>query len=254
MQHLLHEMNPSVKFILVTISMLTMAFFFDPWTPALFWIGIVFMQLFLSRINWKLWCLMMLPFTLGAFGYFWTTIVFGASDSSRVIWTFAGISVSEEQWKHALSLAFRVMALSALSMLFALTTNPVKFVMSLMQQLKLSPKLAYSVMVSYQFLPVLKDEFIQIQQAQRLRGVSPGKHWWQRIANLRHLLLPMLAGAVRKAERAAFAMEARGFTGEARTEFHRPISLNKKDFLMAVLFLAVLVGCCFGGYLLNGKF
>ena len=43
------------------------------------------------------------------------------------------------------------------------------FIMSLMQQLKLSPKLAYSLLVGYQFLPVLKEEFIQIRQVQQLR-------------------------------------------------------------------------------------
>ncbi|TWT25742.1 energy-coupling factor transporter transmembrane protein EcfT [Planomicrobium sp. CPCC 101110] len=251
MQDLLHEMNPSIKFVLVTGSMLTLAFFFDPWTPAIFWLAIVLMQLFLSRVNWKLWCLMMLPFTLGSFGYLWTTLVFGADDTSEILWTFAGISVTEEQWKHALSLSFRVMALSTLSLLFALTTDPVKFVMSLMQQLKLPPKLAYSVMVSYQFLPVLKDEFIQIQQAQRLRGVLVEKHWWQRLLNLRRLLLPMLAGAVRKAERAAFAMEARGFTGAARTEFFRPVTVTRTDLFMAILFSSVLVGSCAAGIVLS---
>ncbi|TWT00953.1 energy-coupling factor transporter transmembrane protein EcfT [Planomicrobium sp. CPCC 101079] len=251
MQHLLHDMNPSVKFVLVTGSMLTLAFFFNPWTPAIFWLAIVFMQIFLSRMDWKLWCLMMLPFTLGSFGYLWTTLVFGAHDNSEVIWTVAGISVTEEQWQHALSLSFRVMALSTLSLMFAMTTDPVKFVMSLMQQLKLSPKLAYSVMVSYRFLPVLIDEFIQIQQAQRLRGVIVEKHWWQRLSNMRRLLLPMLAGAVRKAERAAFAMEARGFTGAPRTEFFHPVTVTRTDILMAVLFFMVLVGSCAGGILLS---
>ncbi|PSL41863.1 energy-coupling factor transport system permease protein [Planomicrobium soli] len=251
MRQLLHDMNPSVKFVAVTLAMLTLAFFFDPWTPALFWIGIILMQVFWSRINWKLWFVLMLPFTLGAFGYLWTALVFGANDGSEAILTFAGISVTEEQWQRALSLSFRVMAFSTLSLLFALTTDPVKFVMSLMQQLKLSPKLAYGVMVSYQFLPVLKDEFFQIQQAQRLRGVPVEESWWRRLLNLRHLLLPMLAGAVRKAERAAFAMEARGFTGKAPTEFYRPIMLTKTDFLLATFFLCVLVASCTGGILLT---
>ncbi|MDN7240998.1 energy-coupling factor transporter transmembrane component T [Planococcus sp. N028] len=251
---LLHDMNPSVKFIVVTVSMLAMAFFFDPWTPLLFLIGVFILQVFMSRVNWKLWCWMMLPFTFGAFGYFWTTLVFGASTDGTVLWTFAGIDVTEEKWRHALSLSFRVLAFSTLSLLFALTTDPVKFVMSLMQQLKLSPKLAYSIMVSYQFLPVLKDEFSQIQQAQRLRGVQDKKHWWQRLLQMRRLLLPMLAGAVRKAERAAFAMEARGFTGEPRTAFYRPVTLTKTDFLLSGVFMIVLVCSCVGGYLLNKSF
>lgn len=250
-RRLLHDMNPSVKFIIVTVSMLTMAFFFNPWTPLLFWLGILAMQLTMSRINWKLWTLMMLPFTLGAAGYLWTTLVFGADTGGEVVGSFAGIEVTDKQWAHAWSLTFRVMAFSTLSLLFAFTTNPVTFVMSLMQQLKIPPKIAYGTMVGYQFLPVLKDELNQIRQAQRLRGSGRDRHWGQRIAGTRRLLIPMLAGAVRKAERAAFAMEARGFTGERRKEFYQPVHICSRDYVLAGIFLMVLAASCAGGVLLG---
>ncbi|MCH4827100.1 energy-coupling factor transporter transmembrane component T family protein [Planococcus halocryophilus] len=251
MRNLLHNMNPSVKFIAVTISMLTIAFFFNPWTPLLFWVSILLLQLTMSHINWKLWLLFMLPFSIGAFGYLWTTVVFGADTGGTIIWSFAGINVTDEQWAHALSLSFRVMAFSSLSLMFAFTTDPVKFILSLMQQLKLSPKLAYGVMVGYQFLPVMKDEFTQIQQAQRLRGAVVEKHSWQRILSMRRVLIPMLAGAVRKAERSAFAMEARGFTGEPRNAYYRPILLSRMDFLMSFVFLTILLTSCLGGIWLS---
>ncbi len=251
MRNLLHDMNPSVKFILVTVSMLIIALFFNPWTPLFFWISIFLLQLTMSRTNWKLWLLFMLPFSIGAFGYLWTTVVFGADTSGTVIWSFAGIDVTDTQWAHALSLAFRVMAFSTLSLLFAFTTDPVKFILSLMQQLKLSPKLAYGVMVGYQFLPVMKDEFIQIQQAQRLRGAETKKYSWRRLLAMRRMLIPMLAGAVRKAERSAFAMEARGFTGEPRSDYYRPIRLGRIDVLMSSVFMTILLVSCLGGIWLN---
>ncbi|QHJ71238.1 energy-coupling factor transporter transmembrane component T family protein [Planococcus halotolerans] len=241
MQNLLHDMNPSLKFITVTIAMLGLAFFFNPWTPLLFFFSILVLQLAFSRINWKLWSLFMLPFVIGAFGYLWTTIVFGAETGGIVIWSLLGFDVTDEQLALALSLSFRVLAFSSLSLLFALTTDPVKFVMSLMQQLKLSPKLAYGVLVGYQFLPVLKDEFFQIQQAHRLRGAAVEKFWWQRILGIRRVIIPMLAGAVRKAERSAFAMEARGFTGEMRKEFFRPVSIKAKDYSLSAAILAIFI-------------
>lgn len=247
MRNLLHDMNPSVKFVLVTVSMLALAFFFNPWTPLLFWLGILLLQLTMSRTKWKLWLLFMLPFSIGAFGYLWTTVVFGADTGGTVIWSFAGIDVTDEQWARALSLAFRVMAFSTLSLLFAFTTDPVKFIMSLMQQLKLSPKMAYGVMVGYQFLPVMKDEFTQIQQAQRLRGAEMKKYSWQRLLEMRRILIPMLAGAVRKAERSAFAMEARGFTGEPRSAYYRPVRVGRTDIWMSGVFLVILLASCIGG-------
>jgi len=240
-------MNPAVKFLLVTVSMLALAFFFNPWTPLLFWLGILLLQLTMSRTKWKLWLLFMLPFSIGAFGYLWTTVVFGADTGGTVIWSFAGIDVTDEQWARALSLALRVMAFSTLSLLFAFTTDPVKFIMSLMQQLKLSPKMAYGIMVGYQFLPVMKDEFIQIQQAQRLRGAKMKKYSWQRLLEMRRILIPMLAGAVRKAERSAFAMEARGFTGEPRSAYYRPVRVGRTDIWMSGVFLVILLASCIGG-------
>lgn len=193
----------------------------------------------------------MLPFALGAFGYLWTTIVFASDATGQVIWSFFKFQVTADQLETALSLAFRVMAFSTLSLMFAFTTDPVKFIMSLMQQLKLSPKLAYGVLAGYQFLPVMKDEFNQIQQAHRLRGADVEKNFIQRLFGMQRILMPMLAGAVRKAERSAFAMEARGFTGEARNDYYQLINFGKADIVMCVVFIVLLAASCASGFLLS---
>lgn len=243
-------MNPAMKFLVVVVSMLTLAWFFNPWTPAVFFLGVVIIQLFFSRVNWKLWLLMMIPFTITAFGYLWTTILFAAETSGTIIWTWKNIEVTDEQLSRALSLSFRVIAFSSISLLFAFTTQPVNFVMSLMQQFRLSPKLAYGILVGNQFLPVVKEEFIQIRHAHRLRGVGAEKWWWQRVYGMRRILIPLLAAAVRKAERAAFAMEARGFTGESRTEFFKPVTLRINDWVLMALFLILLLVSGTAGVLL----
>lgn len=240
----LHRMNPSVKFVIVMICMLSLAFFFDPWTPLVFWFSIMVMQIFLSNISWKNWSLLMLPFVIAAFGYLWTTLLFAESGTGTVLWSIGSVDITESQLNHALSLSFRVLAFSSLSLLFALTTDPIIFIRSLMQQLKLSPKIAYGIMVGYQFLPLLKDEFIQVQQVQKLRGLSDDSNVFKRLIGLRRVLIPMLSGAVRKAERVAFAMEARGFTGEPRKVFYHEVPIEKKDFILAFLFICVLLISC----------
>lgn len=244
MKRLLHDMNPSVKFIMVTVSMIVMAFFFNPITPFLFCCGIIALQLAFSRINWKLWLLSMLPFAIAAFGYLWTTLVFGNSSGGIVIWTSSPFTITDRQLNLALSLAFRVLAFSMLSLMFAFTTEPVKFVLSLMQQLKLSPKLAYSVLVGYHFLPLIKDEFLQIKQVHEMRARKSAPKKWHWISSIFRLLIPTLAGAVRKAERAAFAMEARGFTGELRKSYFRPILIKPSDIWLSSLITLLLIGSC----------
>ena len=251
MKHLLNDMNPSFKFGIVTLSMIVMAFFFNPWTPLIFCCGIVLLQIVFSRTNWKLWLLCMLPFTVGAFGYFWTTLVFGRSSSGTIIWSSGFFDITDQQLNLALSLSLRVLAFSMLSLMFAFTTAPVKFVMSLMQQMKLSPKLAYSVLVGYHFLPLIKDEFMQIKQVHEMRNFSKENSRWHRLTSISRMLLPTLAGSVRKAESAAFAMEARGFTGEARTSYFRPITVKPSDYWFSLLFVALLAASCIFGALLN---
>lgn len=244
----LHDMNPSVKFIVVIVSMLTLAWFFNPWTPLLFFIGITLIQVVFSQVNWRLWGLLMIPIAFTAIGYLWTTIVFAADTSGEILFSWNGWTVTDQQWKTALSLAFRVFAFSAMSFMFALTTDPVKFVMSLMQQLRLSPKLAYGVMVGYQFLPVVKEEFTQIRHAHRLRGIGEEKQTWKRIVGIKRLIIPLLSSAVRRAERSAFAMEARGFTGERRTSFYETISMTKRDGFLGLLIITLLIGSCLAGW------
>ena len=228
-----------------------MAFFFDPVTPIIFWAGVLLMQVLFSQTDWKKWLLFMIPFFIMAFGYFWTTLVFAKETAGPTIWSIGTVDVTEIQLDHALSLSFRVLAFSSLSLLFALTTNPVTFILSLMQQLKLSPKIAYGILVGFQFLPVIKEEFIQIQQAQRLRGIVQKKNALQRLLATRLVLIPLLAGAVRKAERSAFAMEARGFTGERRNSFFHEILVGKVDAVLVVLFLFVLVLSCTNSFWLG---
>ena len=208
------------------------------------WISVLVTQLLFSRVSWKVWALIMIPFVITAFGYFWTTLVFAEDKTGPVIWSIGNIEIREVPLQHAMALSFRVLAFSGLSLLFALTTKPVSFILSLMQQMKLSPKIAYSILVGYQFLPVLKEEFVQIQQAHRLRGATQNSNIIVRLLNMRKILLPMLAGAVRKSERAAFAMEARGFTGEKRNSFYRIVGVGKVDGYMSVLFFVILVVSC----------
>lgn len=128
-------------------------------------VGIVAIRLVFIRVNCKFWLLTMIPFSITAFGYLWTTVLFFAETEGTIIWTWKSIVVTDEQLSRAFSLAFRVLAFSSISLLFALTTKPMTFIMSLMQQFRLSPKLAYGIMVGYQFSPVVKEKLFKSVRA-----------------------------------------------------------------------------------------
>jgi len=177
----------------------------------------------------------MIPFLFTALGTLWTTLVFGKETGGEILFTLLGNDVTAENVMLAATLALRVLAFTAVSLLFTLTTDPKRFIYSLMQQGKLSPKIAYSVFVGFRFFPILKHELMQLYETHALRGIRLET----RLDHIRHapkLIIPLLAGAIRQAERIAFSMEARGFTGEPRATYE-VVPVTRSDFLMASLLL-----------------
>ena len=233
------EMNPTIKFMTVTCLMFGLAFMYNPWTPLTVFIGTLILQILFSNVNWKRWGLFMIPFLFTALGTLWTTLVFGKETGGEVMFTLFGNDVTVENVILAATLSLRVLAFTALSLLFTLTTDPKRFVYSLMQQGKLSPKIAYSVFVGFRFFPILKHELMQLYETHALRGVRLETRL-ERIRHVPNLIIPLLAGSIRQAERIAFSMEARGFTGKPRATYE-VVAITRYDFLLASL-LIVLFG------------
>lgn len=230
----LHDMNPTIKFGTMTIIMFGLALFYNPWTPLVIIVGTLTIQLLATDVSWKKWSLFLIPFLVTALGTFWTTLVFGKELGGETWVTLLGQGISKEEARIAMSLSLRVLAFTVLSLLFMLTTDSKRFVMSLMQQARLSPTIAYSALVGFRFLPLMQREMHQLQYAHRLRGV-PLDTKWERIRHVPKLLLPLMAGSIRRAERVAFSMEARGFTSGKRTVYER-IDIKPSDYMWSGIF------------------
>ncbi|MBN8234806.1 energy-coupling factor transporter transmembrane protein EcfT [Halobacillus kuroshimensis] len=237
----LHALNPAMKACTIIGLVFVLAFLFDPVTPFVFTGFTIALTLIFGRFRKRVYLLYLSAFTLFAFGMLWTTIAF-ADEPARPGETIrlAGFLFPKEDLLMALALSFRVMAFAALSLLFVFTTNMVHFILSLIQQLKLPPKLAYGLMAGYRFLPMMKEEFDQIRAAHRIRGVTESKSVKGRFKQLKRYSIPLLAGAVRKAERTAAAMESKGFTGERSRTFYRPMKISTKDWGFPLLMFTVL--------------
>ena len=139
------------------------------------------------------------------------------------------IVVTMENSESGLQLSARVLAYAGLGFLFVYTTNPRHFILSLMQQFKLSEKFAYGIMAAYNFIPIVKNEYRNISYAYRARGVK---------RNL--FMLPMLVTAIRASENIAMAMESKGFqVGSKRSQYVK-LKVNKIDYLL-LIFLPSLI-------------
>jgi len=95
--------------------------------------------------------------------------------------------------------------------------------------------------MSLQMIPILQEEAIIIVQAQRARALREN-NLWEKVMALVPLFVPLAVGSMQRAETTAMVLEARAYGAPVtRTEL-RVIRLAPLDYVLIILFLAVLIG------------
>lgn len=149
-------------------------------------------------------------------------------------WTLYGASVAI-----GFATALRLGAIVALALLPGLTTTGPDLVRSFVQQLRVPYRIGYTALAAFRFVPRFGHELEVIRQAHRVRGAHLGRGPVAAIARWTGYVVPLLAGAIRHAERVALAMNARAFGAYPdRTERHG-VPLRTRDTVFVVLFWAV---------------
>ena len=216
--------------------------FFDPITPLINILLSVTVTFLFGTVSFKKWLLFFAPFLFIAFIYVWSTMLFPRlQEGDQVILQWGFLTMTAEGFQRGASLGLRVLSFTTLSIMFTLTTKPTDFLLSLMQQCKLSPKLAYGIMAGYRFLPLIKEEFQTLQNAHRVRGVARARNISEKLQQLKRYVIPLLAGAIRKAERTALAMESKGFTGAKNRIFYREITVSWLDWLYFFFMISAVI-------------
>jgi len=231
----LRGVNPSVKMIASVLVMLFVSVVFDHRTlGAVIALGAV-LVLLVGRVRPGVLGRAMVPFLLFGLGFLWMNALLPRS-AGTPLFTVGPVVVSREGALNGVSFALRAIAFGVWSLLFVATTEPTSFVLSLVHQLSVPPKLAYSALAAYRYLPSLQMELEQIRGAHRLRGVGEAGGLRGKVQRAYRYTVPLLAGALRRASRVAAAMEARGFSGGERSWYRRE-RLAWRDALYAIAVL-----------------
>lgn len=184
---------------------------------------------------------LMVPFALFGFGFLTTSVLF--REESDFALRMAGESpFGSAAFSAGIVLFLRAVACGMVSALFALTTDPGGFIKALMANWRLSPRIGYALFSALHLVPDLAAQAQQIRLARamrsgRPRGRIPGPF------ETASLVVPLLAYAIRRASRAAIAMEVRGLDGGPRTITAAP-RLGRADgwfVVSAVGLLGVLI-------------
>ncbi|WP_119272803.1 energy-coupling factor transporter transmembrane component T family protein [Taklimakanibacter deserti] len=182
---------------------------------------------------------LMVPFALFGFGFLTTSVLFRV-DSDFALHAAEQSPFASQAFSAGIVLFLRAIACGMISAVFVLTTDPGHFIKALMADWKLSPRIGYSLFSALQLVPDLASELRQIRIARAMkRGKPPSAFIYPQ--ELVTLFIPLLAYAIRRAGRAAIAMEARGLgAGQARTILAAP-RLGRRDAVFAGIALGLLI-------------
>lgn len=214
----LHRMDPRAKILALPV-VIVMVLLADSTVGFIASGAPVLLGLLLAGIPvgtyWRgmklLWFILLISLVLQALTY-----------PGEKLWQWGMISVSREGFILGLKLFYRLSLLILSTMLLTMTTTPVNLTSAmekLLQPLKRfgfpAHELAMMMTIALRFIPTLLEEAEAVMKAQQARGgsISTG-NLSQRLRASVALLVPLLAGSLRRADELAVAMEARCYRGD----------------------------------------
>ena len=223
----LHRLDARAKlgpvFLVMVLSLLTgsMLFYVVLLTGLL-------IALLTSGVGWATVARNLRPLMILVIITFLYHIIFTARDT-RPLFTVFGFAFTEGGFDKAAFFSLRLLLFVAIAFLVTLTSSPSELSEGLTKMLRPLEKLKVPVsdlglimFIAIRFIPILYGEFVTIRNAQSIRGVSFSGGWIRRLRQSTSVIVPVLLGAISRADDLALAMEARGYrSGQPRTFFSR---------------------------------
>lgn len=238
----LYGLNPLTKLAGPAPAMVLLVFVRDAATPLAF-LALAYAILlvgvrFTRRLALMLFVAMPLGVAAIGVGFsVWTDP--SQTDQSVVVLQLGAWTLYGGMLQIGFATALRLAAIVALSLIAGLSTTGPDLARSMVQQLRVPYRIGYTALAAFRFVPRFGHELDVIRQAHRVRGAHGGRGPFSTIARWAGYIVPLLAGAIRHAERVALAMDARAFGAYPdRTERHL-VPWRVRDTVFVVLFCAV---------------
>lgn len=237
----LNHLNPLSKVAAVVPGMLLLIFARDIVTPLCFVVLAYTLILVGARITPRTAALLFLavPIGVAAVGFGFSLWVDASGvDTTAPFLQIGGWTLFTGALQIGFATALRLAAILSLALIGGLTTTGPDLVRASIQQLRVPYRIGYTALAAYRFVPRFGYELGVIRAAHRVRGSHGGRGPIARIARGWGYIVPLLAGAIRHAERVALAMDARAFGAHpTRTERHL-VPFRLRDWIFIALFMA----------------
>lgn len=236
------DFDPRTKIILV-MSLTSLAVFInDP-----FWLaGLLMAALFLSYYFRSRLVKVLVKFKkfIGVFiGMIFIQSIFQSGGESLL--TIHGFSlITTVGLLQGVSILFRMLIIIVSATILG-TSNSRDIVQGLYQW-KIPYELAFMVSVAIRFLPLLKEEAVDIYTAIQLRGLNIKElSFKNKIKVYSYLIMPLISGVINKARELAISVEMRGFRASPTRTNYRSLALKKSDYILMTLSLLLTAALLF---------
>ncbi|MBO9453516.1 cobalt ECF transporter T component CbiQ [Tropicibacter sp. R16_0] len=166
--------------------------------------------------------LVLLPFSMPGDAMF---TVFGFAASWQGLWKAVEIALTANA------------AILALMVLVG-TMEPVTLGHAL-HKLRCPEALVHLLMFTIRYIEVLREEYLRLRGAMKIRGFRPGTNW-HTYRSFGYLVGMMLVRAIERSERILAAMKCRGFSG--RLLLLQDFRMTRRDHMFAATLTAVCLG------------
>lgn len=241
----LYALNPLAKIAAPLPAMIALVFVRDLATPAAFLILGYVLILIGARLSTRMLLALVVavPVFLGVLAVGFSLWV----DASRIPHDVVVLSIGSwtlygEALRIGAATALRLGAILVLALIGGLTTTGTDLARSLVQQLRVPYRVGYTALAAFRFVPRFGHELAVIRAAHRVRGADAGRGPIAAARRRLAYVVPLLAGAIRHAERVALAMDARAFGAHpSRTERYR-VPWRPRDTVFVVAFWVATAG------------
>ena len=242
------KVNPTAKLISNFIVLIVCLMIFDPKTMLMILLATVIFGIITHSFN-KRNLKALIPLLCFAFAMLWMNAAWAKVDTPQIIGSLGPLNFTDKGLIVGLSLCFRVLTIGISSIIFTTNTDPNDLILSLIKQCHLSPGIAYGILTAFRFLPSMEVDLALINAAHRIRN-SKKKKWYLKKNSWYKNAIPLLATNIRRAERVALAMEARGFENSMIRTYYKTIYWKKSDtlFVIAISIIIIFI-LCFSHYM-----
>ncbi|MBI5972106.1 energy-coupling factor transporter transmembrane component T family protein [Staphylococcus caledonicus] len=160
-------------------------------------------------------------------------------DGTHMLFTWGIIQISIESIVRGIHLSLRTITVSMFGILIALTSQIVMIFYSLMQHLKIKPKIAYAFMAAIRMVPLIFTSLIQLRRSLKMRYQMIDASNYRGLKRFKHLIIPILSQNIRRAHQLSVAMESKGFKDGPRTYYYKA-PFSYKDILFVICLIGIL--------------